>query len=171
MLNTVYGALLADRRLQCRYRPLDAEEDKNYLVNPLGLVVRDAVTYLVCTLWDYDHPIQLALQRIGVAEALDTHARRPPSFVDPPGSLLHALQRLAHRVGGPVRCRLPPPRDQAQRGSGAGGPARWAGAGQGHGAGYRGVEVVVAGVRGGRGSPLARVTCCQSKLTMLLNMR
>ena len=68
MLNTVYGALLADRRLQCRYRPLDAEEDKNYLVNPLGLVVRDAVTYLVCTLWDYDHPIQLALHRIGAAE-------------------------------------------------------------------------------------------------------
>ena len=80
MLNTVYGALLADRRLQCRYRPLDAEEDKNYLVNPLGLVVRDAVTYLVCTLWDYDHPIQLALHRIGAAEELDTHELRPPSF-------------------------------------------------------------------------------------------
>ena len=80
ILNTVYGALLADRRFQCGYHPRDAEGDKDYLVNPLGLVVRDAVTYLVCTLWDYDDPIQLALHRIRTAEPLDTKARRPPGF-------------------------------------------------------------------------------------------
>ena len=80
ILNTVYGALLADRRFQCGYHPRDAEGDKDYLVNPLGLVVRDAVTYLVCTLWGYDDPIQLALHRIHTAEPLDTKARRPPGF-------------------------------------------------------------------------------------------
>ena len=80
ILDTVYGALLADRRFQCSYRPRDADEEKDYQVNPLGLVVRDAVTYLVCTLWDYDDIKQLALHRIRTAERLDTQARRPPGF-------------------------------------------------------------------------------------------
>ena len=43
-------------------------------------MVRDAVTYLVCTLWDYHDPIQLALHRIRTAEPLDTQARRPSGF-------------------------------------------------------------------------------------------
>lgn len=80
ILDTVYGALLADRRFRCTYRPRDADEDKDYEVNPLGLVVRDAVTYLACTLWDYDDIKQLALHRIRTAEKLDTPARRPPGF-------------------------------------------------------------------------------------------
>lgn len=80
ILDTVYGALLADRRFQCTYRPRDVVEDKDYQVNPLGLVVRDAVTYLVCTLWDYDDIKQLALHRIRTADALNTPARSPQAF-------------------------------------------------------------------------------------------
>lgn len=80
ILDTVYAALLADRRFWCRYRPRDAEEDKEYDVNPLGLVVRDAVIYLVCTLWDYDDLKQLALHRIRAAEPRDAQVRRPPGF-------------------------------------------------------------------------------------------
>lgn len=83
ILDTVYGALLADRRFQCIYRRRDADEDKDYDVNPLGLVVRDAVIYLVCTFWEYNdikQVRQLALHRIRTAELLDTQARRPPGF-------------------------------------------------------------------------------------------
>lgn len=80
IMDTVYGALLSEKRFQVRYLPRDAEEPTSYEVNPLGLVVRDAVTYLVCTLWSYDDVLQLALHRMQDAEILDKQSRRPDAF-------------------------------------------------------------------------------------------
>jgi len=42
-----------------------------YTVNPLGLVMRDGTTYLVCTLLDYTDIRQLAMHRMGSAQLLD----------------------------------------------------------------------------------------------------
>lgn len=49
-------------------------------MNPLGVVFRDGVVYLVCTLFDYDDVLQLALHRMRSAEPLETPARRPDGF-------------------------------------------------------------------------------------------
>ncbi len=77
---TVYRALLSDKRLRVRYQPREAREATDYEVNPLGLVLRDAVTYLLCTLWSYDDVVQLALHRMRHAEISDQPARRPEGF-------------------------------------------------------------------------------------------
>jgi predicted DNA-binding transcriptional regulator YafY len=70
----VAQALLLNRRLALTYRPRTANEDKRYDANPLGMVVRDQVIYLVCTLRDYPEIKQLLLGRMRSAQLLDTPA-------------------------------------------------------------------------------------------------
>lgn len=78
---TVTQALLQNRRLALSYHPRTANyEERHYDANPLGLVVRDQVIYLICTLRDYDDIRQLVLSRIGSAEILDTPVRIPKGF-------------------------------------------------------------------------------------------
>jgi predicted DNA-binding transcriptional regulator YafY len=77
---TVTQALLQEKQIAVTYRPRGDKGDTEYVVNPLGLVVRDHVLYLVCTLWDYDDTKQLVLHRFLKAEALDTPARRLKGF-------------------------------------------------------------------------------------------
>jgi predicted DNA-binding transcriptional regulator YafY len=79
VMGVVYEALLRDRRFKARYQPRETAET-TYEVNPLGLVLRDAVTYLVCTLWNYQDVLQLALHRMTEAEILETPASRPDGF-------------------------------------------------------------------------------------------
>lgn len=76
----VTQALLTNRRLDVTYRPRGSTEDKNYEANPLGLVVRDQVIYLVCTLRDYDDIKQLVLTRMVDAKLLETPAREIEGF-------------------------------------------------------------------------------------------
>ncbi len=80
VLEAVYGALLTGRRLEARYRPRGAPEPVDYQVNPLGLVFRHAVVYLVATLWDYDDIVQLALHRFVAARRIEERSRTPPGF-------------------------------------------------------------------------------------------
>jgi predicted DNA-binding transcriptional regulator YafY len=49
-------------------------------VNPLGLVVRGNLLYLVCTLWDYQDLRQLALHRVLTASPTDKPVTRPDGF-------------------------------------------------------------------------------------------
>ena len=79
MLDTVYEALLEERRFNVGYKPREGQATR-YEVNPLGLVVRDGVLYLVCTLWDYDDLKQLVLHRMTEAELLETPLRKPEGF-------------------------------------------------------------------------------------------
>jgi predicted DNA-binding transcriptional regulator YafY len=79
VLDVVYAALLKERCFKAHYQPREAAET-TYEVNPLGLVLRDAVTYLVCTLWNYQDVLQLALHRMQYAEILDKPASRPADF-------------------------------------------------------------------------------------------
>lgn len=76
----VTQALLQDRCLSVLYRPRGEKGDKTYQVNPLGLVVRDHVLYLVCTLWDYEDIKQLVLHRILEAEILELPSRPIKGF-------------------------------------------------------------------------------------------
>lgn len=78
---TVTQALLFNRKLTVSYRPRQAnQENKHYEVNPLGLVVRDRVIYLICTLREYNDIRQLVLSRISTASLLESSARHIKGF-------------------------------------------------------------------------------------------
>ncbi len=97
ILTAVSDALFRDQRLCAVYRRRRDNEPRDYRIDPLGLVFRDGVAYLVCTLFDYDDPIQLALHRMDQAEVLAEPVRRPAGFC------LDAYLRqggLDYRLGG-----------------------------------------------------------------------
>ena len=72
---TVYQALLEEKQIKASYKPRGAEQSKEYLVHPLGIVNRHGVIYLVCTLWKYKDTKQLALHRFQSAELLDEDSK------------------------------------------------------------------------------------------------
>lgn len=78
--SVVTQALLTHRRLEVVYCSRATVEPHRYQVNPLGLVVRDKVIYLVCTLREYDDVRQLVLGRIRQAELMDIPAREIEGF-------------------------------------------------------------------------------------------
>jgi len=80
VMENVQQALFEERRLKLMYRRRGAEADREYEAVPLGLVYHGSVGYLVCTLWDYDDPVQFALHRIKEATILDEPARAPDGF-------------------------------------------------------------------------------------------
>jgi predicted DNA-binding transcriptional regulator YafY len=79
VVTVVYDALLNDRRFTVNYRT-GAGEEKEYEVNPLGIVLRDNVIYLVATLWDYQDIKQLALHRMVEVSPLDKEVTDIPGF-------------------------------------------------------------------------------------------
>lgn len=80
VLPVVYDALFHDRQFRTSYRRRKDSREKEYVVNPLGLVFRDGVIYLICTLFDYTDIVQLVLHRMAGARALETRVRRPRGF-------------------------------------------------------------------------------------------
>lgn len=78
---TVYEAILKNRTLSIEYKGRGDDAPKIYdRINPLALVYRDPLIYLVVTFWSYDDPRQLLLHRIEHAEMLETEARTPEGF-------------------------------------------------------------------------------------------
>ncbi len=80
VLEAVHTALLTQRRLDVVYRRRGEEETKRYVANPLGLVYRDAIAYLVCTLREYDDMVQLAVHRMVGADVGGQPSRSPEGF-------------------------------------------------------------------------------------------
>lgn len=80
VMETVHEALLQERQLKLLYKSRAAGSVNEYVVHPLGLVLRGAVTYLVGTLFDYPDPRSLALHRIERAEAMDAPRSVPEGF-------------------------------------------------------------------------------------------
>ncbi|MFQ5344711.1 MAG: helix-turn-helix transcriptional regulator [Mariprofundus sp.] len=76
----VYEALLHNWKLQIRYRPRGEKGKSEYEINPLGLVLKEGVFYLVCTFRDYEDIRLLTLHRILEAKALDIPSDTPEGF-------------------------------------------------------------------------------------------
>ena len=76
----VTQALLLNRRVAVSYRSRGSTQDKDYEASPLGLVVRDQVIYLVCTLREYRDVKQLVLGRMHSARLLDKPANALEGF-------------------------------------------------------------------------------------------
>ncbi len=77
---TVYEALLQNRQLTVLYQGRGERKAKERLLNPLGLVVRKQIIYLIATAWDYTDPWHYALHRINSASMESAPARTPPGF-------------------------------------------------------------------------------------------
>ena len=78
--DAIYSALLENRRISALYRTPWMEEWKEYVLNPLGLIMRGPVSYLVATAWDYEDPRLYAMHRFGKAEILDEEFRIAERF-------------------------------------------------------------------------------------------
>lgn len=78
--NRIQDALMQRRRFRALYKGRRDIEPRPIEVNPLGLVVRHQVLYLVATLWGYQDPRQLALHRFSEVELLDEESQIPEGF-------------------------------------------------------------------------------------------
>lgn len=77
----IYEALLQDHQLECIYVKRNAQkEEKTYVLNPLALVQRGAIIYLVCTRQDKSDVQTFALHRFKSATVLDSRALHPVGF-------------------------------------------------------------------------------------------
>jgi len=78
--SAVYDALLRNRRLDVHYLKRGEAETKHYELNPLGLVLKDGLFYLVCSMWDYPDIRLLTLHRMSAASAMDIPCTIPDGF-------------------------------------------------------------------------------------------
>lgn len=76
----IYQALLESRQITASYRPMGSDQPKEYLLHPLGLIMRAPVSYLVASVRDYDDPLLFALHRFSKVEILAATARVPKEF-------------------------------------------------------------------------------------------
>jgi len=78
--SAIYDALLRNRRLDVDYLPRGKNEARQYEINPLGLVLKDGLFYLVCSMWDYPDIRLLTLHRMHKAVTLDIPCATPDGF-------------------------------------------------------------------------------------------
>ncbi len=77
----IYEALLQDRQLECVYQSrTHAGEEKSYILNPLALVQKGAVIYLICTRHDKNAIQTFALHRFRAAKVLDSRTVHQNDF-------------------------------------------------------------------------------------------
>ena len=80
VLNVVYDCLLNNKKFQAKYFGRYDDQYKTFLVNPLGLVFRGTVTYLVVTLNDYQDIRIMSLHRFVDAIATEQASVVPDGF-------------------------------------------------------------------------------------------
>ena len=78
--DVVYGALLENKQFEADYKGKGKADTKRHTLNPLGIVFRNGIIYLVATAWDYEDPLHYALHRMSRANLLDTPANSVTGF-------------------------------------------------------------------------------------------
>lgn len=77
----IYEGLLQDKQIECTYRAKTHQtHNKTYTLNPLALVQKGAVIYLICTRQDRSEIQTFALHRFQSTKVLDTRALHPLNF-------------------------------------------------------------------------------------------
>ena len=76
----IYQALLENRQITASYQPMGHEQPKDYLLHPLGIIMRGSVSYLVASARNYDEARLYALHRFKSVEMLDAVAKTPDGF-------------------------------------------------------------------------------------------
>jgi predicted DNA-binding transcriptional regulator YafY len=80
ILDAVTQGLLEGRKLDVTYRSREKGDLIHCELNPLGLVLKGGVGYLVCTFWDYMDARQVVLHRLQHVAVLETPALVPEGF-------------------------------------------------------------------------------------------
>lgn len=70
ILETLHEALLQEKQLRCRYYSAHNDKERELVLNPLALVQRGPVAYLICTSPPYDDIRQYATHRFRQTEIL-----------------------------------------------------------------------------------------------------
>lgn len=76
----IYQALLENKQIKANYQPVNHNQSKEYLLHPLGLIMRGAVSYLVASAWDYTEVQLYALHRFSKVEILREAIKVPDGF-------------------------------------------------------------------------------------------
>ena len=76
----VYEALMTNRKVEVDYRSKHEVESKRIVLNPLGIVVRTGIVYLVATSWKYQDIRHYVLHRMSGPQLTDEPAETPPDF-------------------------------------------------------------------------------------------
>lgn len=98
--SAIYQGLFEKKRMALSYKPRGTATAKTYEINPMAVVQRGHLIYIVCTLWDYQNPMLMLMHRIESAEVLDMQATSPEAFsVDD----YIAEGELGFRLGPPVK--------------------------------------------------------------------
>ncbi len=98
--SAIYQGLFENRRMALSYKPRGAAIAKAYEINPMAVVQRGHLIYIVCTLWDYSNPMLMLMHRIESATVLDQQATCPEGFnVDD----YIADGELGYRLGPPIK--------------------------------------------------------------------
>lgn len=80
VIEIVSKALYYNKRFWVEYQSMNINYQKTYFVNPLALVYCSNVPYLICTLFDGDKAIYLALHRMSNPRIAPVEAHTPPGF-------------------------------------------------------------------------------------------
>jgi len=80
MQSDIHQALLENRQISASYQPMGTNEAKEYVLHPLGLIMRGSVSYLAASAWDYADVRLYALHRFSKVTMLDNAAKAPEGF-------------------------------------------------------------------------------------------
>ena len=80
ILQTIQHALLHELQIKVQYQPNKSEKPRNYKINPLALVQRGPITYLVATVSNFTDVILFALHRFSEVDVTSKPARIPTDF-------------------------------------------------------------------------------------------
>lgn len=96
----VYQGVFENRRLDVTYKPRNASAAKSYEINPIALVQRGYLVYIICTIREYNDIKQLLIHRIQSATVLDKPALWPQEF-----DLDRYIEEgeLGYRLGPPIK--------------------------------------------------------------------
>lgn len=100
----IYQALLESRQIKAGYQPVNATHLKEYVLHPLGLIMRGALTYLVASARHYNDVQLYALHRFSKAEILDEAVKSPDGF-NLDKSIANGLAEFANQ-GVPIQLEL-----------------------------------------------------------------
>jgi len=80
VFDAISQAVFLDKKIKAKYFPRYKEDSKSSEINPLGLVNRGSIIYLVATYWNYDNIVHLPLYRFSNVEVLNKEVHKPANF-------------------------------------------------------------------------------------------
>jgi predicted DNA-binding transcriptional regulator YafY len=76
----IYQALLDNCQICVGYTSMENTREKEYVLHPLGIIMRGTVSYLVASAWDYPDVRLYALHRFSEVQIMDEAVKTPKGF-------------------------------------------------------------------------------------------